>query len=57
MKELIISKELVCVVLNIPKEAIVDIYTDGNYLLIRKTTGRIEEYNIYNGISINLLIL
>ena len=47
MKDLKISKELVCVVLNIPKEAIVDIYTDGNYLLIRKINSRVEEHNIY----------
>ncbi len=47
MKELIISKELISEVLNIPKEAIMDIYTDGNYLLIRKTNSRVEEYNIY----------
>ena len=43
----VLGKELVSEVLNIPKEAIVHIYTDGNYLLIRKTNGRIEEYNIY----------
>ena len=47
MKELIISKELISEVLNIPKESIMDIYTDGNYLLIRKTNSRVEEYNIY----------
>lgn len=47
MKDLKISAELISEVLNIPKEAIMDIYTDGNYLLIRKTNGRIEEYNIY----------
>ena len=47
MKDLKISKELISEVLNIPKESITDIYTDGNYLLIRKTNGRIEEYNIY----------
>lgn len=47
MKELIISKELISVVLNIPKESIMDIYTDGNYLLIRKINSRVEEYNIY----------
>jgi hypothetical protein len=47
MKELMISKELVCVVLNIPKESITDIYTDGNYLLIRKINSRVEEHNIY----------
>lgn len=47
MKDLKISKELISEVLNIPKEAIMDICTDGNYLLIRKTNGRIEEYNIY----------
>ncbi len=42
-----ISKELISEVLNISKESIMDIYTDGNYLLIRKTNSRIEEYNIY----------
>ena len=47
MKELITSKELISEVLNIPKESIMDIYTDGNYLLIRKTNSRVEEYNIY----------
>ena len=47
MKELIISKELISEVLNIPKESIMDIYTDGNYLLIRKINSRVEEYNIY----------
>ena len=47
MKELIISKELISEVLNIPKEAIMDIYTDGNYLLIRKINSRVEEHNIY----------
>ena len=43
----VLGKELVSEVLNIPKEAIVHIYTDGNYLLIRKTNSRVEEYNIY----------
>ena len=47
MKDLKISKELISEVLNIPKESIMDIYTDGNYLLIRKTNSRVEEYNIY----------
>ena len=47
MKDLKISKELLSEVLNIPKESIMDIYTDGNYLLIRKTNSRVEEYNIY----------
>ena len=47
MKELIISKELISEVLNIPKESIMDIYTDGNYLLIRKINSRVEEHNIY----------
>ena len=42
-----ISKELISEVLNIPKESIMDIYTDGNYLLIRKINSRVEEYNIY----------
>ena len=43
----VLGKELVSEVLNIPKEAIMDIYTDGNYLLIRKINGRIEDHNIY----------
>ena len=47
MKDLKISKELISEVLNIPKEVIMDIYTDGNYLLIRKINSRVEEYNIY----------
>ena len=47
MKNLKISTELASAVLNIPKESIVDIYTDGNYLLIRKINSRVEEHNIY----------
>ena len=47
MKDLKISKELISEVLDMPKESIVDIYTDGNYLLIRKINSRIEEHNIY----------
>lgn len=48
MKDLQISKELICaVVLNIPKESIMDTYTDGKYLLIRKINNRIEEHSIY----------
>ncbi|MCT7432446.1 hypothetical protein N5T66_04065 [Aliarcobacter cryaerophilus] len=47
MKDLKISKELIKAVLNIPKENIVDIYMDVNYLLIKKDNNRIEEHNIY----------
>lgn len=47
MSKIEISRELLSKVLNIPKENIVDIYIDGNYLLIQKDNNRVEEHNIY----------
>ena len=47
MENIKISKDLASVVLNIPKENIVDIYIDGKYLLIKKDNNRIEEHNVY----------
>ena len=47
MKFLKKSKDLICKVLNIPLDSTIDVYIDGNYLLIRKINNRIKEHNIY----------
>ena len=45
--DLKISKVLASHVLDIPLEAICDIYMDGMSILIRKMNNRIEEHSIY----------